>query len=67
MHLVILAWLFVIFTLALTMRSLVAGVTLFVVVGLGPVLVYLAIALRRVRARREREAQVSLPRDDADA
>ena len=55
MHLVIIAWLFVIFTMALTMKSALAGVVLFVALGLGPVLLYFAIAMRRSRARRERE------------
>ncbi len=55
MHLVIIAWLFVIFTMALTLKSALAGVVLFVTVGLGPVLLYFVIARRRSRARRERE------------
>jgi hypothetical protein len=55
MHLVIIAWLFVIFTMALTMKSVLAGVVLFVAAGLLPVMLYLAIAMRRSRARRERE------------
>lgn len=55
MHLVIIAWLFVIFTMALTMQSALAGVALFAVLGLGPVLLYFAIKGRRLRARRERE------------
>ena len=56
MHLVIIAWLFVIFTMALTLKSALAGVALFVTLGLGPVLLYLfAIVTRRSRARRERE------------
>lgn len=55
MHLVILAWLFVTFTMALTMRSWLVGVALFVTLGLGPVLIYGAIAMRRAWARRERE------------
>jgi len=55
MHLVIIAWLFVIFTMALTMHSALAGVALFATLGLGPVVLYVAIAMRRLRARRERE------------
>lgn len=55
MHLVIIAWLFVVFTMALTMKSALAGVAIFTILGLLPVLVYFAIALRRLRARRERE------------
>lgn len=54
MHIVVIAWLFVTFTMALTMRSALAGVALFVTLGLGPVLIYCAIAMRRARARRER-------------
>lgn len=55
MHLVILAWLFVISTMALTMKSALAGIAFFVALGLGPVLLYFAIVMRRFRARRERE------------
>ena len=61
MHLVIIAWLFVIFTMALTMKSALAGVVLFVALGLGPVLLYFAIAMRRSRARREREQGAQSP------
>lgn len=53
MHLVIIAWLFVIFTMALTMRSPLAGIALFATLGLAPVLLYVAIVTRRSRARRE--------------
>ena len=55
MHIVIIAWLFVIFTMALTLKSALGGLALFVVLGLGPVLLYFAIAMRRSRARRARE------------
>jgi hypothetical protein len=51
MHIVIIAWLFVIFTMALTMKSWLMGVALFAALGLGPVLLYLALALRRFRSR----------------
>jgi hypothetical protein len=56
MHLVIIAWLFVVFTMALTMKSAAAGVALFVFLGLGPVLLYFAILSRRTRSRRDRTA-----------
>jgi hypothetical protein len=55
-HLVIIAWLYVMLTMALTLDSAVAGVALFVAGGLGPVALYTALAVRRLRARREREA-----------
>ena len=68
MHIVILAWLFVIFTMALTMNSHLAGLAWFVIVGLGPVAVVAAIARSRQRARndsvRERRADRG---DDGDA
>lgn len=54
MHLVIIAWLFVAFTMALTMKSALAGVALFGALGMAPVLIYLAFAVRRLRARRGR-------------
>jgi membrane protein implicated in regulation of membrane protease activity len=52
-HLVIIAWLFVISTMALTMRSVLAGIAMFVALGLAPVALYMAIAVRRARRRRE--------------
>ena len=65
MHLVILAWLFVTFTMALTMKPLLAGIAFFAALGLGPVALYVAITVRRLRARREREADAT--RDAAAA
>ena len=55
MHLVIMAWLFVIFTMALTMRSALAGIAMFVGLGLAPVALYMASALRRARRRRAQQ------------
>ena len=55
MHLVIIAWLFVISTMALTMRSALVGIALFVVAGLGPVALYMTLAMRRARRRREQQ------------
>lgn len=63
MHLVIIAWLFVVFTMALTMKSAAAGVALFVFLGLCPVLLYFAILSRRTRSRRDRTAPAR-PVDD---
>jgi hypothetical protein len=51
MHIVIIAWLFVTFTMALTMKSWLLGIALFAILGLGPVLLYLALAVRRLRSR----------------
>lgn len=56
MHIVILAWLYVTFAMALTMESAFAGIALFAVLGLAPVGLWGAIAVRRLRARRERES-----------
>ena len=52
MHIVIVGWLFITFTMALTMRP-VAGVAFFAFAGLAPVLLYGALALRRRRAARD--------------
>jgi len=52
MHIVLLGWLYVIFTMALTMRPIVAGIAFFLVVGLGPLFVYAALTLRRRRPRK---------------
>ncbi len=56
MHIVILAWLYVTFAMALTMGSVTAGLALFLGLGLAPVALWAAIRVRRHRARREREA-----------
>jgi len=64
MHIVALAWLFVVFTMALTLPPL-AGVALLVVGGVAPVALAVALAARRqrrsvlehdVRERDDREA-----------
>ena len=54
MHIVIIAWLFVTFTMALTMKSALMGVALFAGLGLAPVLLLLAFAARRFRSRAPR-------------
>jgi 4-hydroxybenzoate polyprenyltransferase len=51
MHIVIVAWLFITFTMSLTMRP-IAGVVFFACAGLVPVLLYAALALKRRRAAR---------------
>ena len=58
MHLVISAWLFVIFTMSLTMRSLLVGIALFAALGVAPVALYMLIAVRRARRlQRERSPE----------
>jgi len=49
MHIVIVAWLFITFTMSLTMRP-IAGVLFFASAGLVPVLLYAALARKRRRA-----------------
>ena len=49
MHLVVIAWLYVTFTMALTMGSPVAGIAFFLGAGLAPVAVAAALAARRRR------------------
>jgi hypothetical protein len=50
MHIVVLAWLYVTFAMALTMRPVVVGVAFFLAVGLAPVAVVAVLAARRRRA-----------------
>ena len=50
MHIVVMAWLFVIGTMALTWTSVLGGVAFFAAVGVAPVALYLWIAVRRFRA-----------------
>ena len=63
MHIVILAWLDVTFAMALTMKSLLASAALFGVLGLAPVALLAVLQVRRLRARREREAAAKRPSD----
>lgn len=72
MHIVALAWLYVILMMALTMRSVLAGVVLFVVAGFAPVLAYATVAARRLRSRRKGNTESMLEKpmnrsDDGDA
>jgi len=53
MHILIIAWLFITFTMALTLRA-VAGIAFFCVVGLAPVALYLWLAVRRRATARAR-------------
>jgi len=50
-HIVVIAWLYVIGTMALTSATLAGGMAFFVGAGLAPVLLWLAWAARRARAR----------------
>lgn len=54
MHILVLAWLYVTFTMALTMQSVVAGAAFFLIAGLGPVALAAVVAARRrsMRVRR---------------
>lgn len=71
MHIVALAWLYVILLVALTMRSVLAGVVLFIVAGLAPVLACATFAAHRLRSRkRSDESMLEQPvnrSDDGDA
>ena len=49
MHLVVMAWLFVIGTMAMTFADALAGVAFFVAAGLAPVALYAWVQLRRHR------------------
>jgi hypothetical protein len=62
-HIVVLAWLYVMFAVALTLRSTLAGIVLFAVAGLAPVLLWFALRIRQLRAQRER-APRELPHPD---
>jgi len=54
MHIVILAWLYVIGMMALTSVTLTGGLALFAGAGLSPVLLWVWLAARRARARQRR-------------
>jgi hypothetical protein len=72
-HIVVIAWLYVTFAMALAMPGFASGVAFFALAGLLPALLVAALAGRRLRRRR---AQATAPsaierdvnrRDDADA
>ena len=67
MHLVVMAWLFVIGTMALTMSSALAGIAFFAGAGLAPVALVAWLGLRRAGARRSVLQQRVDRGDDADA
>ena len=77
MHIVIMAWLFVIGTMALTSTSVVGGVAFFAFAGVAPLAFYAWIKLRQLDARRRASASAAGPAsvrqqrvdggDDADA
>jgi len=64
MHIVVIAWLFVIGLMALALSSALAGIAWFVCAGLLPMLLLLWFALRRKRSVLEREVEA---RDDGHA
>jgi membrane protein implicated in regulation of membrane protease activity len=64
MHIVVIAWLFVIGVMALALANPLAGVAWFLCVGLAPVALAVALLGRRRRLRLEREVE---QRDDRDA
>jgi len=73
MHIVIMAWLFVIGTMALTWTSVGGGIAFFAVAGVAPVAFYAWIKLRRLEATRRPAPPASVRQqrvdgdDDADA
>jgi amino acid permease len=56
-HIVIACWIYVIAMVALAMRSALAGVATFLLVGCAPVLLYTLLALQRRRSRRDPRAR----------
>ena len=69
MHLVVMAWLFVIGTMSMTFANALAGIAFFASAGLAPVAFYAWVKLGRLRRRRGasvREERVHAG-DDADA
>jgi hypothetical protein len=56
MHIVIIAWLFVTFTMALTLGG-IAGTGFFLAAGLAPVALYVVLLVRGRRARRAAQAE----------
>lgn len=54
MHIVIIAWLYIMLTMALALTSALAGTAFFLAAGVLPVALYAWLAVRRRRAARER-------------
>lgn len=64
MYIVAIAWIFVTFCMALTERSIVAGLLTFLFYGLAPLLLLLWLAGAAARRRRK---SVAVPGEQADA
>jgi hypothetical protein len=67
MHLVVMAWLFVIGTMAMTSSSALDGIAFFAAAGVAPVALYAWILVRRLRRERSVREERVRRRDDADA
>jgi hypothetical protein len=52
MHIVIVAWLYITFAMALAFHDALAGIAFFLAAGLSPVALYAWLAVRRAQARR---------------
>ncbi|MEP7208548.1 MAG: hypothetical protein ABI920_16540 [Casimicrobiaceae bacterium] len=52
MHIVLIAWVYVIGMVAMTNESIPGGLLVFVIAGLAPVLLFVALKIRRLRAAR---------------
>lgn len=64
MHIVVAAWMFVTFTMALTLSSAWAGIAFFAAAGLLPVALLVVLAARR---RRARAPSASVPEEQVHA
>ncbi len=66
MHILVIAWLYVIAMVAMTASSLLSGAVLFVIAGLGPVLLIFGWAVRRSRAARRARSGLEQHVDEGD-
>ncbi|MEO5699183.1 MAG: hypothetical protein ABIS17_12340 [Casimicrobiaceae bacterium] len=53
MHIIVIAWVYVIGMVAMTYESMLGGLLVFVTAGLAPVLLLAALKIRRLRAARD--------------
>ena len=67
MHIVIIAWLYVTLLMSLTVSNKIAGVAFFLFLGVAPVLLIFAIAVRRHRGLLEQQARRSGREQEVDA
>ncbi len=67
MYIVMIAWLYVTLLMSLTLSGALAGAAFFLFVGVAPVLLFAALAVRRYTRLREQRMRSSMREQQVDA